>query len=300
MKANEFFKKTGLALKKHSPIILTVAGIGMVIGGTILACKATKKAEKIKEEHDTTINDIHEDVKAEILDVEEEKFELAKTYGQTAIGYIKCYGPSALLLTGGIICIASSHHIMAARNSALTAAVITANEAFDRYRQRIRDEFGDAADFRARYGAHKEKIEVVETDENGNEKTVKKNETVIPSVNVGSDYSRFFDDSCRGWTKDAQFNLTTLRNVQDELNFMLDRNGFVFLNDAYKKLGIPQIPDGQLMGWIKGVNDDGSKKVVDFGIFDVYSSRKRDFVNGYENVILLDFNVETKPIYNLI
>ena len=31
---------------------------------------------------------------------------------------------------------------------------------------------------------------------------------------------------------------------------------------------------------------------VDFGILDLYNEKKRDFVNGYERTILLDFNVD--------
>ena len=31
---------------------------------------------------------------------------------------------------------------------------------------------------------------------------------------------------------------------------------------------------------------------IDFGIFDAYNEKARDFVNGRERVILLDFNVD--------
>ena len=31
---------------------------------------------------------------------------------------------------------------------------------------------------------------------------------------------------------------------------------------------------------------------VDFGMYDMYNEKARDFVNGYERTILLDFNVD--------
>ena len=60
-------------------------------------------------------------------------------------------------------------------------------------------------------------------------------------------------------------------------------------------LGLPRTQAGQLVGWVKGQGDD----FVDFGIFDGDDMKHRDFVNGYERSILLDFNVDG-IVYNLI
>ena len=38
---------------------------------------------------------------------------------------------------------------------------------------------------------------------------------------------------------------------------------------------------------------------VDFGIYDINKPKNRDFVNGYERTILLDFNVDG-DILNMI
>ena len=54
-------------------------------------------------------------------------------------------------------------------------------------------------------------------------------------------------------------------------------------------LGIPRTKEGAVEGWVKEKN--GETIVVDFGIYELYKDAARDFVNGYENVILLDFNV---------
>jgi hypothetical protein len=60
-------------------------------------------------------------------------------------------------------------------------------------------------------------------------------------------------------------------------------------------LGIPHSQAGAVVGWIEGEGDS----FVDFGIFDIKDEQKRDFVNGYERNILLDFNV-AGVIYDMI
>jgi hypothetical protein len=63
-------------------------------------------------------------------------------------------------------------------------------------------------------------------------------------------------------------------------------------------LGIPRTEAGQLVGWIYDEECPNGDNYVDFGIFD-NRTPNRNFVNGYERTILLDFNVDG-PIYNLL
>ena len=60
-------------------------------------------------------------------------------------------------------------------------------------------------------------------------------------------------------------------------------------------LGIPRSQAGAVVGWVLGEGDD----YIDFGMFDGNNMATRDFVNGYERSILLDFNVDG-VIYDLI
>ena len=57
-------------------------------------------------------------------------------------------------------------------------------------------------------------------------------------------------------------------------------------------LGIPATRAGQQVGWIYDKNDPNKDNFVDFGIYDTNRPSNRDFVNGYERTILLDFNVD--------
>ena len=64
-------------------------------------------------------------------------------------------------------------------------------------------------------------------------------------------------------------------------------------------LGIPRCEIGQEIGWVYNPRNDKLQNFVDFGIFDIYNKDKQDFVNGFEKVIILDFNVDG-PVYQLM
>ena len=142
-----------------------------------------------------------------------------------------------------------------------------------------------------RYNIKAQEFEKTEVDKKGNEKVVK--ETVnVADPNLYSDYARFFDDGCNGWSKDPEQNLTFLKCQQAYANEKLKAKGYLFLNDVYKMLGIPATKAGQIVGWIYDEKNPIGDNFVDFGLYDMNKPVVRDFVNGYERTILLDFNVD--------
>lgn len=104
-----------------------------------------------------------------------------------------------------------------------------------------------------------------------------------------SDYARFFNDVSPAWTKDAKYNLMYLKEQQSYCNELLRVKGHLFLNDVYEMLGIPKTKTGQIVGWVYDENDPNLDNYVDFGLHD---ERNYDFINGYTNIVLLDFNVD--------
>ena len=77
-----------------------------------------------------------------------------------------------------------------------------------------------------------------------------------------------------------------------ELNKRLQIRGYLFLNEVYEFLGIPLIREGQYLGWFYDPNDPTLHNKVDFGIYDCHDILKCNFVNGFENTVLLDFNID--------
>lgn len=293
--ATRLVKMTGLKLKKVSPEILLVTGVVSIVGGTVLACKATLKADEILEEHEDRLGSI--DCATQYGDNYSDadcRQDLVITYVQTAGQFMKLYGPSVLLIGGGIGCIMASHGIMKKRNAALMTAYTALDNAFKDYRKRVAKAIGEEEEEKIYLNADSIEKEIFTDEKTGETKEVK---TIEGQQITLSKYAKCFDEKSCMWKRNASRNLETLLFIQNHMNDLLRINGHVFLNEVYDELDIPRTQEGALVGWILG--SDKGDDYIDFGIFNIKSEASRDFVNGYEYSIWLDFNVQG-PIYNLI
>ena len=283
--------KSKLAAMKHSPEILVVSGIVGVVTSTVMACKATRKIDPVLEDHRKNTEAVHKKYE-NAKDEHAEKRELTKVYVKTGVDFVKLYAPSVTVGILSITGILASNNILRKRNVALAAAYTAIDTSFQQYRSRVVERFGEEVDKELRIGAHQEKIEVVETDENGKEKKVKKSVTVVDS-SMPSDYARYFGyGEARAAEPNADYNAFFLKAQQELANHMLRANGFLFLNDVYDMLGIDRSIAGQAVGWVYDKNtDDHGDNYVDFGIQEVFR-KKSDQPGDYEKVFLLDFNVD--------
>lgn len=294
-----YINKIGFKLKKHSPEILMVAGVVGTVASAVIACKATTKINDILENSKKDIDTIHYSVEhseelQEEYTIEDSKKDLAIVYVQTGVKLVKLYAPSVILGTLSITSILNSHRILKKRNIALAAAYATIDKSFKGYRKRIIERFGEDLDKEIKYNIKAVEIkEKIKDEETGKSKTVKKTLNVI-DPNEYSDFARFFDDGCAGWDKDPELSLSFLKTQQNYANEILKSRGYLFLNEVYDMLGIPRSKAGQIVGWIFNEDDPDSDhdNFVDFGIYNGDRETVRDFVNGYEKVILLDFNVD--------
>ena len=295
--ATKTFHRVGFQIKKHSPEILLVTGITGVVTSAVMACKATTKVDAIIEESKKSIDMIHEGMEAgNICDVEyteeDGKKDLAIVYIQTGVKFAKIYGPSVLLGLTSIGCILASNNIIHKRNVALSAAYTAIDRSFKGYRSRVIERFGESMDRELRYNIKTQEVkETVVDEETGKKKTVKSTVSVV-DPNTYSDYARFFDEYCAGWTKDAEYNLMFLRQQQNYANELLKSRGHLFLNEVYDMLGIDRTKAGNIVGWIYDEKHPIGDNFVDFGIYVLDNEKARDFVNGRERSILLDFNVD--------
>lgn len=311
-KLSRTFGKVGLFAKKHAPEILIVSGTASMIAGTVAACKATVKAADVLAELNADmepVRELHE--KVENGEVPEEKYppmaykkEVVTTYAKYGLQFAKLYAPSIILTGLGIFSIFASNNIMRKRCASLSAAYVTLDQMFKRYRKNVVDKYGEEVDHEMRYGIKKEKIEVEETDpETGKIKKVKK-EVDVMSKDVPdgfSDYARFWDESCDGFYTDesgrpnTDCNLYYLKAREKEANIRLRSQGYLFLNDVYKMLGIQPSIAGQSVGWVydktKDEQDQEGDGFISFQINKATVANAR-FIEGIEDVILLDFNVD--------
>lgn len=289
--------RAGFQLKKHSPEILIVGGVIGTVTSAVMACKATTKLNDILEESKDQIDSIHnamehpEELPQEYTQ-EDGKKDLAIVYTQTAVKLVKLYGPSIVLGGLSITAILTSNNILRKRNIALAAAYTAVDKSFKEYRGRVVERFGKDLDRELRYNIKAKEFEEKVTNEDGTETTVKKTVEVVDPYGSYSEYAKFYDDGCTGWCKDPELNLMFLRHQQDAANELLKAKGHLFLNEVYDMLGIPRTKAGQIVGWIYDEKNPNGDNYIDFGIYDTNRETNRNFVNGYERTILLDFNVD--------
>lgn len=298
--------RTMLKMKQCSPEISMAVGVVAIIGGTVWACKRTLKVEPILDEGKKKQDALDAAFKAPCLDKEgavvvysEESYKKDRAIAtvQTGVKLVKNYALPATVIGLGIGCFFMSHHILTKRNAALMAAYSALNEAFSTYRQRVIADKGTDQDLEYMYGTKSEKVKIKNEDGTKETKTIQTiKEDVKKDPRMHSIYARFFDEGSRNYEKDNNTNKVFLYCQQNMMNDRLRTHGHVFLNEVYDALGFDHTEAGSIVGW---VYKEGMQNFIDFGIYDLYNEGSREFVNGLEPIILLDFNVDG-VIYDLI
>lgn len=296
-KMTRTFHKVGFKLKKHSPEILVVAGVIGTVTSAVMACKATLKVNDIIDETKETIETIHGCVGKGLKTADGEEYtqevankDLTIVYVQTGWKFAKLYGPAVLLGVASIGCMVGSNQILRKRNIALGAAFTAMDKSFKEYRGRVIEKFGKDLDRELRFNTKAKQTEETVVDENGNESTVTKTVEIVDPNVTHSIYSVVFCEGNTGWTKNAELNKVFLLQQQNYANDKLRLNGVLTLNEVYDMIGAPRTAYGQLAGWVYTEDSSVGDNFVDFGIFDINSEKKCDFINGIERSIILDFN----------
>jgi hypothetical protein len=278
-----------LVLEKNAPDILFGVGIVGTIGSTVLACRATLKMQDVLDESKTQMNKVKQ-FEHENYSEQDRQRDIAVVHIQTGVNIARLYAPAVIVGGVSIAALTRSHNILNDRYAAVSAAYVALDRGFKEYRARVVDKYGEEQDMEFRHGSRE--VEVID-HETGKKKMVKRVGTESPSV-----YARFFDPTAARWSKEPEYNLLFLKTQQTYCNDLLLSRGHLFLNEVYGFLGIPHSKAGAVVGWI--VDENSSDNFVDFGIWSKGNDEKvRDFVNGREGSILLDFNVDGL-IYNLI
>jgi hypothetical protein len=290
------FGRQLLHLRKYSPQIGFVGGVTAGLASTVLACRATLKlsdeldrASELKAKAEA----LHAEGTNDDYDQKQYNKDLTVIKIKTILSVTKLYAPSAGLAMLSIALLTGSHVTLNRRNASTTAAYVAVDQAFEKYRQRVVEQLGDEADRDFRYGT--EIVSETVEGEDGKKKTVKR--TRVDSTQLPSKYARFFDETCNDWKSNPEYNRAFLHCQQTYANDRLRARGHLFLNEVYDSLGIERTKEGQVVGWVLDGKGDG---YVDFGIFDdLTNPAVRDFVNGREYSILLDFNVDGLIYYEI-
>lgn len=287
-KVTRFAGKIGLGLKKASPEIMLVGGVVGVVAATVLACHATLKAKDVVEETHEELDEVEIDALERGLPEKYRKRAVFKVYVHQTAKFAKIYAIPVALGTLSLGLIIGSHCVLNRRYIGTAAAYKAVDEAFKAYRKRISEMIGEEDEKNIYLGKTGKKISMKEEDGEDETNAIITPDGVIinPKYNH-SPWARFFDEHSTEWKKNAEYNKMFLAAQQTYATNLLRRNGHLFLNEVYDMLGLPRSRAGAVVGWLLGEGDD----YVDFSLYDDNESA-RDFINGYDRSILLDFNVD--------
>jgi len=292
--------RTGLVLSKNSPEILLGVGVAGVVVGTVLACRATLKAEQILSETKNQLDTIDQVMSMSDgvnYTVDDAKKDTAIVYVQTGVKLIKEYAPAIIITAVSIGLILQSHNLLTKRNAALVAAYKLVDASFKEYRKRVIEEYGEDADQKLRFGQRE--VEVSKIDGKGKEKkTIKK----VLGTNDISPYAFIFaEETSTMYKRNFDMNLNVLRSVERYSNDRLRIRGHLFLNEVLDDLGMQRTSAGAIVGWVYGPNthNDRNDQVVIFDIYNPINEEMQDAVDSMIQPFHLNFNVDG-PIYDQI
>ena len=308
-KGSQAIGKIGLTLTKTSPEILLGAGIAGVVTSAILTARATLKL-------DSTLDAMHEQLaklnetyalSTDLADKEiiaekaytanDYKRDLFITYIGGSLRLVRLYMPAIVVGGLSIAAITGSHVILKNRNVALMAAYEAVDQSYRLYRSRVREELGEEKDLEFVTGASLKKV--VKNKETGikTAEIVPLNDLDDPSQDnlpkTASPYARWWTkDTTEAWDRNSDYNLVYLRAAESMANMTLRTKGYVFLNDVYRQLGLPETQAGACVGWLFKRNSGDN--FVDFGLNDpsnLAAVRESEYMRMHDSY-LLDFNVD--------
>lgn len=294
-------RSLGLGVRRHGPTGLMIAGGLVMVSAIAQAVKDTRNGGgEVLDEFDRTKKELKktlDDPKHKAYGPEQYKKDIRAAKKDRAIGCAKTYKKTGMKVAVGFGLAAAGYVIKSKQLKNTAKALATTTAAFAGYRANVIEDQGAEKDYEYLHNIKSRKVEKTEVDpETGEEKTVEEEIKVVedtgdPQIPGYSRWARWFDESCSEWEKNPEYNLAFLKARESEANRRLQRDGYLFLNDVYDMIGVPRTFEGQIMGWRYKKNNPVGDNFVDFGINSI-NKASRDFVNGYEPCIILDFNVD--------
>lgn len=293
--------KVAFGLRKVGPEIGTVAGMAGIAVSAIYLYKAVNESKDI-------LAKVKEEVKKlEDEGADEKDIKAVKIAGGVAVAK-KVAIPAGLAVASSAT-VLGIHHEMRKENRRLSEVITQTSLAYNALKNELREQLGDEQADELIYGVRKpDKKEIKEIEENSPRKDeitdeerksyrISDGEEITPSP-----YAVFFDETCNNYSDDPEYNKNTLILLQAQLNERLKRVGYVYLNEVYEKLGVEKTEAGHVMGWRYAPHDPNHEgdNQIDFNMWDIRSRANRRFINGYEPVVLLDFNIDPEPIMHQV
>lgn len=297
-----FVGKSKLSLVRNAPTLAIGAGVVGLVGAIYLSGRAAIQSQSIIEDYKKEMKDEDEaylELKKIEMDEPERYAKLVEKHGEvneqshvvSKIGItmrfagkvLRVYGPTIALAGLSIASIVYGRNAFQKRLASVAAALQVTNATFERYRKSVAEAHGEEAEADLYKSSVKKHLERMGNQIDSIEDAQDARNNVSRTV-----FARWFDQTNANWTNKPGENRMFIASSQNYFNDILQRRGYVFLNEVYTHLGFQPVPEGQTMGWI--VNDDYPDTVIDFDIFNSKSEESRAFVNDQTQNVLLDFH----------
>lgn len=214
MNLSKMIKNVNFNLKRHAPEILTVIGIGGMVGTVILSVRVTPKAIRLLEEESKRKGD------------ELTATEKVKTTW-------KCYIPAAVTGVTSISCLIGANSMNVRRQAALATAYTLSETALSEYKNKVVETIGEKKEQTIRDSIAKDRIE---------NNPLSKNEVIITNKGDTLCY-----DSLSG--RYFRSNIEKLKRVENEINRRLLHEDYISLNEFYYEIGLSETTMGSYLGW---------------------------------------------------
>ena len=162
---------------EHAPAILVGVGIVGFVATVVLACKATTKLDDILKESEEKTKAIEEFNSDDLENSEDyteadRKKDLKTVKFQTRLKIVRNYAIPAAIGVASIASILVGFKVLNGRYLLVTSAYATLEGTFNKYRDRIREKYGDAADRYGNTGIWEDEVKLIDA-ETGEERTEK-------------------------------------------------------------------------------------------------------------------------------
>ena len=293
--------KTGLAIKKYSPAILAVLGTVSTIAGVVAACKtASDTAEETKAAKEEIA-----DIKERIKEVEDKKSpevkDAKKSIWTIRMELMKKVGPryliAALLVVLGLLGLHASRMIVTYWLNGTSAAYISLENRYQMLEDGVREEYGEEALERLKYGYSEALAEIRTTDDKGvSTSEIRAFNDLVDTSKVKS-FALVFDKNSDRYVGDAEHDLAYILSQTQIYNQLLKTKGAVNLIDITQNLDIRPKDEDQLklwrnIFWIDNPEDPNKDCHIDLRPVVVHDQSDKNYRTGYNSVIVMDPNFD--------
>lgn len=229
-------------MKIRKSTVLTCIGAVGVVATAATAVYATPKALKLIEEAkriklDQSYENGKEHYDIPILE-ELEPIEIVQATW-------KCYIPAVAIGFGTLFCIFGANHFSRKQQAVLTSAYIFLERSYKEYKSKVKELFGEDADRKVKEAIFKEKY--------------KSEDIPRPSED---DKLVFYEEH---YGKMFERTMLEVREAEYLLNKKLATEGEANLNDFFEFLGIPDVENGDRLGWsAESICDFAHPSWIDF------------------------------------